>query len=63
MHSQGSNSARTRSKILYLDLTVLPRGTFQQAVARAQGWLKKTPPEQVLTVDVAAARAMGIYPM
>src|SRR3954447_12613170 len=55
----GENSQQT----LYLDLTVLPRGTFQQAVARAQGWLKKTPPEQVLTVDVAAARAMGIYPM
>ena len=48
---------------LYVDLTVLPRGTFQQAAARAQGWLKKTPPEQVLTVDVAAARALGIYPM
>jgi len=48
---------------LYIDLTVLPRGTFEQAIARAQGWLKKTPPEQVLTVDIAAARAMGIYPM
>ena len=48
---------------LYVDLTVLPRGTFEQAIARAQGWLKKTPPEQVLTVDVAAARALGIYPM
>ena len=48
---------------LYIDLTVLPHGTFEQAVARAQGWLKKTPPEQVLTVDVASARAMGIYPM
>jgi hypothetical protein len=50
-------------QILYLDLTVLPRGTFDQAIARAQGWLKKTPPEQVLTVDIASARAMGIYPM
>ena len=50
-------------QILYLDLTVLPRGTFEQAIDRAQGWLKKTPPEQVLTVDIAAARAMGIYPM
>ncbi len=55
----GENS----QQILYLDLTVLPRGSFEQAIARAQGWLKKTPPEQVLTVDVAAARAMGIYPM
>jgi len=48
---------------LYLDLTVLPRGTFQQAVARAENWLKKTPPSQVLMVDVAAARALRIYPI
>ena len=47
---------------LYLDLTVLPRGTFQQALARAEYWLKKTPPSQVLMVDVAAARALRIYP-
>lgn len=51
------------SDILYLDLTVLPKGTFQQAVARAQEWLKKTPAEQVLTVDVSSARRMGIYPL
>lgn len=48
---------------LYLDLTVLPRGTFQQALARAEHWLKKTPPNQVLMVDVAAARALRIYPI
>ncbi len=51
------------SDILYLDLTVLPRGTFRDAERRAQQWLKKTPPEQILTVDVAAARRMGIYPL
>lgn len=48
---------------LYLDLTVLPRGTFAHALARAQHWLRKTPPSQVLTVDVAAARALHIYPI
>ena len=48
---------------LYLDLTVLPRGSFQQALARADYWLKKTPPNQVLMVDVAAARALRIYPI
>jgi len=48
---------------LYLDLTVLPRGTFQQAMARAQHWLRKTAPNQQLMVDVAAARAMRIYPI
>ena len=48
---------------LYLDLTVLPRGTFQQGLERAEHWLKKTPPSQVLMVDVAAARALHIYPI
>ena len=51
------------SDILYVDLTVLPDGTFQQAMRRAEEFLKKTPPEQVLTVDIAAARRMGIYPL
>jgi hypothetical protein len=49
--------------ILYLDLTVLPKGTFASAVARAQAWLKKIPPNEVLTVDIGAARSLGIYPM
>ncbi len=51
------------SDILYLDLTVLPNGTFQAAAARARSWLNRTPPSEVLTVDIAAARALGIYPM
>jgi hypothetical protein len=51
------------SDTLYLDLTVLPQGTFEQAVTRAQQWLKKTKPEEVLTIDVASARRMGIYPL
>jgi hypothetical protein len=51
------------SEILYVDLTVLPRGTFKQAEARAQGYLEKTATEKVLTVDVAATRKMGIYPL
>jgi len=51
------------SDTLYLDLTILPQGTFQQAVTRAQQWLKKTKPEEVLTIDVASARRMGIYPL
>ncbi len=51
------------SEVLYLDLTVLPKGTFQRAKSRAQYWLKKTSAEEVLTIDVAAARRMGIYPL
>jgi hypothetical protein len=50
-------------EILYLDLTVLPRGTFAAAAARAQAWLKKTPQSEVLTVDIGAARSLGVYPM
>jgi hypothetical protein len=49
--------------ILYLDLTVLPNGTFAAAEARAQAWLKKTPQSEVLNVDIGAARSLGIYPM
>jgi hypothetical protein len=49
--------------ILYLDLTVLPNGTFAAAEARAQAWRKKTPQSEVLTVDIGAARSLGIYPM
>ena len=51
------------SETLYVDLTVLPRGSFDQAVARASGWMKNTAQDKVLTVDVAAARRMGVFPM
>jgi hypothetical protein len=50
-------------EVLYLDLTVLPNGTFAQAMQRANNWLKKTPPAEVSTVNIAAARALGIYPL
>jgi hypothetical protein len=51
------------SEILYLDLTVLPRGTFAQARARANGYMEQTPTDRILTVDVSATRKMGIYPL
>jgi len=50
-------------RILYLDLTVLPDGSFERAVARAQSWLDKTPKAQVTVIDIAAARSRQIYPM
>jgi hypothetical protein len=59
----GVRLAPQSQETLYLDLTVLPHGTFAQAMARAQRWLKATPPGQVLTVDIAAARVLGIYPL
>jgi hypothetical protein len=59
----GVRLGRDSEKIVYLDLTVLPDGSFERAVARARYWLKKTPPDQLLMIDVAAARTLGIYPI
>ena len=59
----GVRLAPDSQNILYLDLTVLPTGSFSQAIARAQGWMKKTAAAEVLTVDLGAARSLGIYPM
>lgn len=49
--------------VLYLDLTVLPHGSFESAEARARQWLRKTSRNDLLVVDVAAARVLGIYPL
>lgn len=49
--------------ILYIDLTVLPEGTFAAATRRAKGWLTDTPQNEVLTVDIGAARSLGVYPL
>lgn len=50
-------------RVLYVDLTVLPEGTFRAAVRRAEGWFSKTPQAEVLTVDIGAARSLGVYPL
>lgn len=54
---------RDSDDVLYLDLTVLPDGSFDKAAARARRWVEKTPPEKVLVVDVMAARSLGYYPL
>ena len=59
----GVRLGRGSEEILYLDLTVLPKGSFESAVARAQQYLRKTPQEEVLTVDVASTRLLGVYPL
>ena len=59
----GVRLGRESQNIVYLDLTVLPDGTFERAISRANYWLKKTPPDQLLMIDVAAARTLGIYPI
>lgn len=51
------------AKTLYLDLTVLPKGTLRQAIARAEAWRRKSATGETLTVDIAAARALKIYPL
>lgn len=59
----GVRFARGSSRILYLDLTVLPDGSFDHAVARAQHWIDTTPKALVNVIDIAAARAARIYPL
>jgi hypothetical protein len=59
----GVRIARDSRQILYLDLTVLPGGSFERAISRAEYWLKKTPSNRELVIDIAAARALGIYPI
>ena len=59
----GVRLGRGASKVLYLDLTVLPSGSFESALRRAQGWLERTPAGELLAVDVAATRALGVYPL
>ena len=54
---------RNSDRVLYLDLSALPGGSFEAAAARARAVLDRTPPDQVLVVDVASARALGVYPL
>lgn len=59
----GVRLAPGSQQVLYLDLTVLPEGTFRAAIKRAEGWFSKTPQAEVLTVDIGAARSLGVYPL
>jgi hypothetical protein len=59
----GVRLAPGSSRILYLDLTVMPDGTFDAAMRRAQLRLAETPKDQVTLIDIATARAHQIYPM
>jgi hypothetical protein len=59
----GVRLERDSPNVLYVDLTVLPTGGFASAAARAESWLRKTPQKEVLVVDVAAARTLGVYPL
>jgi hypothetical protein len=59
----GVRFARGSPRILYLDLTVLPDGSFERAVSRAQHWLDTIPKALVTVIDIAGARSLQIYPM
>ena len=50
-------------EVLYLDLSLLPTREFEAAAAAGSRWLAGTPRDQVLLVDVSAARARGVYPL
>jgi hypothetical protein len=50
-------------EILYLDLTVMPDGTFDAAAQRAHDWIQKTPKAQINLIDIAVTRSRQIYPM
>src|SRR5262249_43148739 len=52
----GVRLAPGSARIFYLDLTVLPDGTFEAAVQRAETWLRKTHSSHIVLVDIAAAR-------
>lgn len=49
--------------LLHLDLTLLPDGSFDAAVREANEWIRKTPREKIIVVDVSVARVLGIYPL
>lgn len=59
----GVRLAPGSTDILYLDLTVMPSGTFEAAAQRAHNWLQKTPKAQINLIDIATARSRQIYPM
>jgi hypothetical protein len=59
----GVRLGRNANDVLYLDLTVLPKGSFNAAVERGTAWLRKTQREEILVVDIAATRVLGIYPL
>jgi len=60
----GVRLERDSQDVLYFDLTALPGESFSSAVARADGWLRRTPEKRVLVDDVAAAaRTLGVYPL
>jgi len=59
----GVRLGHASAEILYLDLTVMPDGTFEAAERRASNWLQKTSRAQLNLIDIASARSRQIYPM
>jgi hypothetical protein len=55
--------AQGSDKLLYIDVALTGRSTFEQAVASAQAGMDRQDPSAVTQVNVSDARSVGIYPM
>ncbi|HET7872570.1 MAG TPA: hypothetical protein VFL42_08670 [Terriglobales bacterium] len=59
----GVKVAEGSDKLLYIDVAMTGRMTFEQAVASAQAGMEKQDAASVTQINVSAARSVGIYPM
>ncbi len=59
----GVREAQNSTTYLYIETSLTGRATFENSVLSASRGMSKVPAAQVLRVDIAQARADGIYPM
>jgi len=55
--------AQGSDKLLYIDVALTGRMTFEQAVASAQAGMDRQDPAAVTQINISDARSVGIYPM
>ncbi len=59
----GVREAQSSTNYLYIETSLTGRAPFENSVLSASRGMGKVPPSDVLRVDIAQARAGGIYPM
>lgn len=59
----GVREAQNSTNYLYIETSLTGRATFENSVLSASRGMSKVPNGRVLRVDIAQARAGGIYPM
>ena len=59
----GVRVARGSSRYLFVDVALIARATFDEAVRSAEAGLAKYGPSQITRIPIEQARDMGIYPM